>query len=118
VRVPVDQDSDDVERGAKIALTQVDSGSLRPPVPSSTSNEFQAADDLKRTIAKRGYWVTSADGENGLALFLDGNPVLKSDGSVYTKTWPELRSIAGLTSEQARKAQIDQTGVKGTAGLR
>jgi hypothetical protein len=117
VRIPTEQDSDDVERGAKIALTQVDS-SLKPPIPTSTSNSFQALDDLKRTIAKRGYWVTSADGENGLALFLDGNPVLKSDGSVYTKSWAELRSIAGLTSEEARKRQVDQSGVKGTTGLR
>jgi hypothetical protein len=116
-RIPIEQDSPDVERGAQIALTKIDER-LKAPIPTSTSDEFTATDDLKRTIAKRGYWVTSADGENGLALFLDGAPVLKQDGSVYTKTWDQLRYIAGATSEQARQKQVDQAGVKGTSGLR
>jgi hypothetical protein len=116
-RIPIEQDSPDVERGAQVALTKLDEP-LKAPIPTATGNEFTATDDLKRTIAKRGYWVTSADGENGLALFLDGAPVLKQDGSVYMKTWDQLRYLAGVTSEQARQSQVTQAGVKGTAGLR
>lgn len=91
-RVPIEEDSGDIERGAALALERIAPVDLQPPLATSTSSAETALSDLIRAIAKRGYWVTSADGENGLALFIDGAPVLRNDGSVYSLTWDQLRT--------------------------
>lgn len=102
-RVPIAEDSEDVEDGARMALDAVDSGDLAPPVSSSTSSSENAVSDLARAIRKRGYWVTSANGEGGLALFIDGAPVLRHGGEVYSLTWDELRAFP--TGERASEEQ-------------
>lgn len=103
-RVPVGQDMDAIESGATAALSKV--RGLKPPIAVGSSSAEAAASDLSRVIAKRGYWVTSANGERGLALFLDGAPVLRGDGSVYELTWDQLATAAEERRQEAnRKAQ-------------
>lgn len=107
-RVPAQEDNDDVERGAQMALDAVSSSDLATPLPTSTSSAENAVSDLAQTIRKRGYWVTSADGETGLALFLDGSPVLRADGSVYAMTWEQLRALpAGVRAVEEKKVQAE-----------
>jgi hypothetical protein len=103
-RVPVDQDLDAIEDGAHAALGKA--SNLKAPIALSSSSSEEAASDLQRVIAKRGYWVTSANGERGLALFLDGAPVLKTDGNVYELTWDELAGVSQQRKQDSiRKAQ-------------
>lgn len=103
-RVPVGQDMDAIESGATAALSKA--RGLKPPIAVGSSSTEGAASDLSRAIAKRGYWVTSANGERGLALFLDGAPILRSDGSVYELTWDQLAGAAEERRQEGiRKAQ-------------
>jgi len=105
-RVPVENEFDDVEFGAETALEQASAANLRAPYHTEFSSEEDAKSDLSRAIQTRGYWVTSADNERGLALFVDGAPVLKADGSVYEVSWAELRNIAA--SERTAEFQRHQ----------
>lgn len=103
-RVPVDRDIDSIEDGARLALGKA--SDLKAPIALGSLSSEEAASDLQRVIAKRGYWVTSANGERGLALFLDGAPVLRTDGSVYELTWDELANVSEEQRQEAnRKAQ-------------
>lgn len=103
-RVPVGNDVSAIEDGATAALSKVTG--LKPPIALGSSSAEEAASDLSRVVAKRGYWVTSASGERGLALFLDGAPVLKADGSVYELTWDQLANTAEESRQEAnRKAR-------------
>jgi hypothetical protein len=103
-RVPTGHDLDAIEDGARAALGKA--SNLKAPIALGSSSSEEAASDLQRVIAKRGYWVTSANGERGLALFLDGAPVLRSDGSVYELTWDELANVSeDRRQESLRKAQ-------------
>jgi hypothetical protein len=116
-RVPAQEDSQKVEGGAQSALERVPGGELEPPVATATGNESEALADLTRTIARRGYWVTSADGENGLTLFLDGAPVLRKGGAPYSLTWDQLRGTYDSARAEAAKRAQERTAA-GTAGLR
>lgn len=103
-RVPVDQNFEAIEDGARVALGKA--SNLKAPIALGSLSSEEAASDLQRVIAKRGYWVTSANGERGLALFLDGAPVLRSDGSVYELTWEELANVSEEQRQEVlRKAR-------------
>lgn len=112
-RVPVQEATDGVYRGAQAALEDVSAADLGTPVVLPQSSEFNARDDYARAIQSRGYWVTDAEGERGLALFVDGSPVLRKDGSVYMMTWDQLRaradeSAAAKRRQAAKKAEMSQ----------
>lgn len=110
-RVPVDQDLESIEDGARAALGKT--SNLKAPIALGSSSSEEAASDLQRVIAKRGYWVTSANGERGLALFLDGAPVLRADGSVYELTWDELANVGEQRRrESLRKAQQNPSSAR------
>jgi hypothetical protein len=104
-RVPAGMDMDRIESGAQESMKNA--VELKSPIALGSSNSMEATDDLRRTIAKRGYWVTSVNGERGLALFLDGTPVLKSNGSVYEMTWDELTKVADNKKQEANRRQAE-----------
>lgn len=110
-RVPIELDSPAIEIMARDALASVPVDELAPPVPTEQGSPEQAAEDLRRAIQRRGYWVTSADGERGLALFLDGAPVLRKDGSVYEVTFADLAAQADARSERIR-SQIEAERIR------
>lgn len=110
-RVPADQDLEAIEDGARAAFGGT--SNLKAPIALGSSSSEEASSDLQRVIAKRGYWVTSANGERGLALFLDGAPVLRSDGSVYELTWDELAGVSEQRKQDAiRKAQQNPSSAR------
>lgn len=107
-RVPVDYDIPGLEIGADRALNTVPMDQLLPPVPTSTGTTESAAADYRRAIQRRGYWVTSANRERGLALFLDGAPVLRKDGSVYEVTWNDLIKDVGATRYDIEQQETER----------
>ena len=68
------------------------------------SDGVTAKKELAQAIKKRGYFGTSPDGEQGLQLFLDGFPVLRTDGKPYTLGWDEL-GRAGVADAELKRAQ-------------
>ncbi len=110
-RVPVGMDTARIEQGAQEALSKT--SGLKSPLALGSSNDMEAASDLQRTIAKRGYWVTSASGEKGLALFLDGAPVLKSDGSVYELTWDQLTQVDEVKKQEVNRKAQEKLSIQG-----
>jgi hypothetical protein len=116
-RVPIEKDVPGLEIGAGRALNTVPVDQLQAPIPTSTGTPESVAADYKRAIQRRGYWVTSANGENGLALFLDGAPVLNKDGSVYEVTWDAL--LEDITATRAEiQQQADDRLLREAQGLR
>lgn len=116
-RVPTERDIPGLEIGAQRALSAVKADQLLPPLPTSTSNEETAITDLKRAIQRRGYWVTSANGENGLALFLDGAPVLRKDGNVYEVSWDALTADIAETRSAIQQQETERM-MREAEGLR
>jgi hypothetical protein len=106
-RVPIERDVPGLEIGARRALSTVSADQLQAPIQTSTSTPEAAVADLKRAIQRRGYWVTSASGERGLALFLDGSPVLRKDGSVYEVMWDDLARDIADTRESVQQHEDD-----------
>lgn len=103
-RVPVEYNVRGLDSGVQRALTRVPVSELQAAIPTSTGTQEAASADLQRAIRKHGYWVTSADQEKGLALFLDGAPVLRKDGSVYEVTWDQLLADIEATRGEIQRA--------------
>lgn len=116
-RVPVEHDAQGLEIGAQRALNTIRPDDLQAPIPTSTSTPEAASADLKRAIQRRGYWVTSANGESGLALFLDGAPVLRKDGSAYEVSWDDLTRDIAATRSSIQQREDDRL-MREAQGLR
>jgi len=106
-RVPAEHDVRSIELGARRALDSVSMDDLQAVIPTSTGTAEIAAEDYQRAIRRSGYWVTSSNQERGLALFLDGAPVLRKDGSVFEVTWDQLREDV-QSNREALEREIDQ----------
>jgi hypothetical protein len=89
-RVPAEYDGAQVERGARVALQNLDTIGVRvPPSAYALSPEDERATYI-RSLKAFSKWVTAVDGK-GLVLYNAlGGAVLGADGESVKQTWDEL----------------------------
>lgn len=89
-RVPIEQNADAIEEGAKSVLSELDFKDLNiAPIPG-VSDEFNAG--RFERLKEEAYWVTTPN-EDGLVLFYDDAAVPGTDGPIRF-TWQELTERA------------------------
>jgi|AGTN01.3.fsa_nt_gi hypothetical protein len=114
LRIPVAQDAEAVEIGARATLEGFtpDPGSIAvPPGAAVTAEEY--AGTWQSYIRDNGYWITRPDAK-GLRLYADGGPVIGASGPVDF-TWEQLQELGSTkraSDEAARRERMRKEALK------
>lgn len=107
LRVPAELDATAIQLGAQQFMQTFtpSAGSLEIPDGAAlTAEEYTG--QFQEYVRNNGYWVTRPDAK-GLRLYLDGGPVVTSQGPLDT-TWEELATESSIAESQRIKRQREE----------
>ncbi|MBV4480511.1 hypothetical protein KVH01_11315 [Pseudomonas sp. SWRI124] len=104
-RVPKNQDTQAVNRGATQAMRQIKPEELMPLPGFAGVTEEQNRQQLHDALQSSGQWVPNED-ESGLSLTLNGYRVRGADGLPITRSWADLQQKGLREPDQYRVAPM------------